>query len=194
MLPLKVLIFAAMLNMNPLYKHSFEDPIVRSERYNSIASDIAYIAMDQKEEPLFTGPDGRIKTAIFLASVANNESDFSQAIDSGKKFGDHGWSACIFQIGVHQKEPNNYSRKYLLSDRKNCIRAGLHMIRLHRCAGWIGSMMRSYVSGSCKKRKIPEHERMISYSSWGEVSGYIFVINKLKNIDFIYKNIEGYEL
>lgn len=176
MLLLKILILAAMLHMNPLYKHPEENSIDRLNRMDSIAQDIAEIAMDPEEEPLFDGDNARFKTALFIASVANNESDYNAKVDSGKRFGDHGKAACLMQIHT-MSEPYHYSRQYLFASRQNCIRAGLHMIRLHRCGSWVPGMMRSYVSGSCRRRSNTDSERIISRVAFSEVKGYISVMH-----------------
>ncbi|HZU82490.1 MAG TPA: hypothetical protein VE987_06225 [Polyangiaceae bacterium] len=52
-------------------------------RYQSIASDVATVALDPAEPPLFKGADGRTKTALVLLSVAWWESAFRPDVDSG---------------------------------------------------------------------------------------------------------------
>ena len=44
------------------------------ERYESIAKDIADVALDPNEPPLFGGPQGRAQTALYVTSIAFYES------------------------------------------------------------------------------------------------------------------------
>lgn len=60
-----------------------EDPAQVMARYNSIAEDFSAVAQDVDEPPLFTGANGRVKTALQEASVASLESAFQKFVDDG---------------------------------------------------------------------------------------------------------------
>jgi hypothetical protein len=78
-------LLAAMTSWMPMKNHlQSEAPDVTEARYEQIAADVAQIATDSDEEPLFQGEDGRVKTALLLLSVAFYESNFRGDIDGGK--------------------------------------------------------------------------------------------------------------
>lgn len=146
------------------------------ERYSDIARDLAEVLTDEKERVITKGTQARIRMAAIIVSVMLHESGFRKDVDTGKgKYarGDHGNSWCLMQINVgkgrtkawnytHNRfaRPNDnpeevtqgWTGEELVADRKNCIRAGLHIITATTCRGqgplgWL----RGYASGSCQK-------------------------------------------
>lgn len=166
-------ILTAMLYLSPLHVHmQHENPAERLTRYESIAQDIATVAMDPNEKPAFKGKFAREKTALLMASMAYHESGYSYAVDINGKRGTKN-EVCIMQVMPNMVGSKfNYSVKHL-RDRDNCLRAGLAIARVSNCPGGLGSRMRAYVSGSCKKRDNPKSEAIIAKSAYGEVSGYL---------------------
>ena len=67
---------AAMFAWTPAHE-------VDRARFTEIASDIAAVVYDPEEEPLFSGEDGRAKTALLLASIAAHESTFREDVENG---------------------------------------------------------------------------------------------------------------
>ena len=99
-------------------------------RYQSIARDIATIALDEAQNPLFAGTDGREKTALLVASIASFESFYRADVDEGRSRGDHGGSFCLMQIQVgNGKTPEGWTGPELVATRSKCLMAGLNRIR-----------------------------------------------------------------
>ena len=148
-------LLAAMTAWMPMKNHArTEAPEVTEARYQQIAEDVAQVAMDPDEEPLFQGEDGRVKTALLLLSVAFHESNFRGEIDGGrcKPYEcDHGKAFSMWQL--HPEDgvifdgdlftfARNRSAAWredhaseiidgaaLVRDRKLAARVALHMLR-----------------------------------------------------------------
>lgn len=121
----------AMLSWVPLYAHApRESASDARERYQSIARDVAAVAMDGGEQPLFGGAKGRTETALLMLSVASFESSFKKSVDDGIGLGDHGRSYCLMQIRVGSGTTREgWSGPELVEDRQRCFRAALHILR-----------------------------------------------------------------
>jgi len=121
-------LLTAMAAWNPPADHR-EGEEAATERYSSIAHDVAEVVLDSNEEPLFDGPSGRPQTALLLAAVASFESGFRREVDLGTIRGDNGRSWCILQVQVFGRTAEQWTGKELVEDRTRCLRAGLH--RMH---------------------------------------------------------------
>jgi hypothetical protein len=122
-------------------------------RYDSIADDIAQIASDPDEEPLFDGEAGREATGVLLTAIAWHESAFRRDVDickGARSKGDHGRSIGLFQL---MSGPNyeHHSAKEICADRKLAIRLGLHVLRRAKttCGGGPRLWLQSYAAGGC---------------------------------------------
>ncbi|WP_394839914.1 hypothetical protein LVJ94_23785 [Pendulispora rubella] len=115
----------AMTAWNPPAEHR-EGEQAATERYASIAHDVAEVVLDSNEQPLFDGPQGRAQTALLLAAVASYESGFRREVDLGTIRGDNGRSWCILQVQVFGRTAEQWTGKELVEDRTRCLRAGLH--------------------------------------------------------------------
>lgn len=94
------------------------------ERYQSIATDLAEVATDPDEKPLFKGDGvlGRLESALLALSIASFESgEFREDVDTVAGTGDHGRSHCIMQVLLRPGEEMN--------DRKDCFRLGFSRMR-----------------------------------------------------------------
>lgn len=147
-------------------------------RYASIASDALTIAFDPSEKPIFGGSQGRLRTFSLLISVAHSESGFRKDVDFGLgKYakGDGGRSWCLGQIQLGKASDGKTKTRVLLteggglkyvwdgtglggedlvSDRKNCFRVSLRIMRLsfNSCSALpISKRLAVYASGSCDK-------------------------------------------
>jgi hypothetical protein len=99
-------------------------------RYEAIARDIATLSLDEAQNPLFAGSDGREKTALLLASIASFESYFRADVDEGRARGDKGASYCVMQVRVGEgKTPEGWTGRELIASRSKCLMAGLNRIR-----------------------------------------------------------------
>lgn len=91
-------LFNAMTSWVPESQHSYyEKEAVTDARYMDIALAIAEVALDPNQEPLFDGDEGRVQTALVLASIASHESKFVSNIVNCQKSGDHGLAWGAFQ-------------------------------------------------------------------------------------------------
>jgi hypothetical protein len=145
-------IMTAMVAWMPLKEHHREGEAAALKRYEAIATDVATVALDPNEDPLFAGEDGRSQTALLIASIASFESHFRADVDQGKARGDHGVSVCIMQVQVHGKTAEGWSAQDLLDDRTRCLAAGLHRIResFTMCKHLpLRHKLSGYTSGTC---------------------------------------------
>lgn len=157
-------------------------------RYESIAKDIAAVVYDPSEAPLFKGPDGRIKTAAVILSIMTHESGFRKDVDLGKgglSKGDSGQSWCLMQVRLGAASGGKTWQRIILDDadgtfhfafdgktglggedlvrdRKNCVRAGLHIMRRSFSCPKLPvlNMLNLYASGSCDKGYEASERRM----------------------------------
>jgi hypothetical protein len=109
----------------------------------SIATDIAAVAFDPAETPLFaSGNDyaSRANTALFLASIARYESRFDVRVDTGHceafpggiKAGwcDNGNAHTLWQHNIgNGKTIDGWTKIDLIADRKKAVRAALHALQ-----------------------------------------------------------------
>jgi len=131
-------------------KETHDEGIVR---YGEIAESIIAVAYDPQEKPLFPGKFGRARTAALLASIALFESGYRKDVDLNlgpQARGDGGRSWCMVQVQLGKPNPatgktdlrialtkegyeftkdtsRGWSGEDLISDRRNCFRAGLRM-------------------------------------------------------------------
>lgn len=126
-------ILAFMVAKYPVENHRFlgvSDEYTMN-RYRAIAADIADVALDPEEPPVFRSRevtassrdlDGRVKTAMLMASIARFESGgFREDVDNLTKKGDGGRAVCLLQLHLWENE--------VVMDRPSCLRAGLRHIR-----------------------------------------------------------------
>jgi hypothetical protein len=124
-------LLAAIVTWSPPEGHDYYERREETlERYESIASDVAAVALDPAEPSLFGGPQGRAETALLLTSVASFESGgFRRDVDLGignRARGDGGRSWCLMQINIGDgKTVEHWTGHDLIEDRRKCLRAGL---------------------------------------------------------------------
>lgn len=134
-----------------------ESADARAARYAVIASDLASVV--SAEEPLFSGPLARERTAALMVSIAGYESGFHLDVDEGRRRGDGGRSWCLMQIQIGNGpihwgsgEMAHWRGKDLVTDRTKCFRAALAALRLSFAAcPWLKAEGRiaTYTSGRC---------------------------------------------
>lgn len=160
------------------YPDSWETKEQALARYHSFAEDLLDVAFDPEEQPLFQGPSwrARAKTALLLAAIALKESGLRKDVDYdlGKLArGDSGRSVCVMQIHVGEGTVpapgivGTWKAKDLTGpeNRKNCFRAGLHLVRrsFHACKGAVVDKLAGYTSGSCDKGLEASGQRIRAY-------------------------------
>jgi len=90
---LAVYLFSAMNTFTPMKDHNYYEPqSVTQARYEQFAEDVASVSLDPRIKPLFSGDEGRIKTALLLVVMASFESSYRNDVMSCKKVGDRGVS------------------------------------------------------------------------------------------------------
>lgn len=137
----------------PLNQHVGEDPSVTYDRYYQHATNMVDVAMDPDEKPLFAGSNGRVQTALVMASIETFESFLKAGPIHGdchehkdrrcRKVTDKPHSFCHMQIqpgptGIvidpetyhfAKAGESGYKGVDLDQDSKLCNRIGLHMMR-----------------------------------------------------------------
>lgn len=162
-------LLGAMIAWSPPEAHIKEGKEAALARYDTIAHDLAAVALDPSEKPLFDGPTGRAQTALLLAAVASMESDFRKEVDTGKLRGDSGRSWCILQVQVWGKTPEQWTGQELVDDRKRCLRAGLHVMResFRMCHALpLEYRLSGYTSGSCWEEPLAKVRTRRAFAYW----------------------------
>lgn len=150
-------LLSILVSLSPLDKkvepRDYEGSYTKELRLESISRDIVSVVYDEEEKPLFAGPDGREKSAIFVATWASHESGgFAKTVDDGTKKGDHGSSWCIMQLHIGKgKTVEGWTGKELIEDRRKCIRSGYRVMKQswNTCKGDPSERMAAYISGRC---------------------------------------------
>jgi hypothetical protein len=162
---------AAMIGWVPLQAHApSESSDAAQARYESIARDAASVAFDEAEAPLFSGPEGRTQTALLMLSVASYESGYEQRVDDGVRLGDHGHSFCLMQLRVGRGTTREgWTGPDLISDRKRCFRAALHVLRTsfgvcHALP--VDDRLSAYATGHCFADAAISRSRVSRARSW----------------------------
>lgn len=181
-------------------------------RYESIANDVAEVVYDNEESSLYPGDTGKLQTVSLILSIMKHESAFRRDVDLGLgKYarGDGGSSWCSMQIrlGVNSKDyqksaynivldsngsyhydsskTEGYDGQALITDRKKCIRSGLHIIRqsFKTCSSNpLDERLNAYASGSCRMG-IKESKLRINYArSWIKDNPPTFLDKEIKLI------------
>jgi hypothetical protein len=103
--PLATYIFSAMISWIPISEHTFTGESVEdiTSRYEMIAETVEKAALDPNREPLITGEDGRIKTALLLASIASFESQFGRDVVTCHRIGDNGVAYGPWQTHLYNR-------------------------------------------------------------------------------------------
>lgn len=151
---MSILVTLSPLDRKIYHSNDVETPIEKKERLEMISKDIIEIVFDDNERPLFDGPQGRLKSAVYVATWSSHESGgFRKGVDVGLSRGDKGSSWCMMQLHIGKgKTAEGWTGEDLVNDRKKCIRAGYHLMR--QSMGQCRKMnernaMAAYASGRC---------------------------------------------
>jgi hypothetical protein len=161
---------SAMLSWVPLYAQTAESKEEALTRYESIAQDVAAVAYDDQESPLFSGPNGRAQTALLMLSIASYESSYRKTVDDGTGLGDHGHSFCLMQIRVGEGiTREGWSGKDLIAERTRCFRAALHILHgsfnvCHKLP--MEDRMSAYATGRCFENAAVSRSRIGRARNW----------------------------
>ena len=163
MSPLATYLVAAMHAWAPVEQHSYiEGAAVTEARYAAIASDVADVALDPHEAPLFAGDDGRARTAVLLLAVASLESGgFRSDVVWCHASGDHGRAWGPWQ--------SHRSRARACSSVQEAARVALEQMResfvaceRNEPAVWLAA----YTSGSCSRGWLQARHRWERAAGW----------------------------
>jgi len=146
---------------------------VTEARYESIATDLATVALDPAEVPLFAGEVGRAQTALVMLAIASYESgQFRADVDrQDKATGDGGFAYCLGQL--HGKYAEG------LTDRVSCFRGQLRALRdsWSMCkAGTPADRITGYTVGHCEPGEPQARLRMERALSWWSKHPYLAAI------------------
>lgn len=137
-------------------------------RYAVIAEDVAAVASDSTELPLFGGKRARERTAALLLSVAYLESGFRLDVDDGRTRGDGGRSCTLWQLNAGRGRVQGFSCGELLANRRRAAKIALWAMRRSAaaCPGPVDLMLRVYASGSCAKGERESADRVHLAQRW----------------------------
>ncbi len=168
-------LLAAMVTWSPPSDHDYYEARAETlDRYAAIAHDIAQVALDPAEPPLFPGPQGRAQTALVMASVAFYESGgYRRDVDFGigkRARGDSGRSWCLMQINIGDgMTVERYTGRDLVLDRQKCLRVGLRRLRdsFAMCdnLAFIDKLS-GYTTGRCTENDDYSHRRLRRALDW----------------------------
>lgn len=146
------------------------------ELRRSMLRDIADVAYDGAEAPLFDGPRGRARTALLLGAVASFESQYREDVDDGRKRGNLG-EVCILQVLLPSPRhrivmrgdtyaystEEGWSYADLVGDRQKCVRAALRKMResLRACHD-----LSLYTGGRCDHEEPKAKHRQWRAEGW----------------------------
>lgn len=155
-------ILAAMVSWVPISDHAYyEKAEITTARYNEIATTIVEATMDPNRAPLFEGDDGRIKTALLMASIASSEGFFRKDIDTCTKGGDNGLAWGLWQTHAN--------KKIVCSNRAAAINIALDMVKnsMTTCQGLpLLDRMSVYTDGACHINWSRSRFKMHRAMSW----------------------------
>jgi hypothetical protein len=164
---------AAMIGWVPLHAHLPSESVNDArDRYESIARDVVSVAFDESESPIFSGPEGRTQTALLMLSIASYESGYQEKVDDGRVLGDHGHSYCLMQVRVGKGVTREgWSGHDLVTDRRLCFRAGLHILRTSfgACRALpVDDRLSAYATGHCFADAAISRSRVGRARAWRE--------------------------
>lgn len=155
-------VLAAMIAWYPISNHTFYEKVeITTARYLSIATTIAQASIDPKREPLFAGPDGRVKEALLLASVAASESGFRDDVDTCKRNGDGGLAFTLWQL--HAK------KDVVCANREAGAGVALDIMRTSftMCKSFeLVDRMSGYTDGTCHANWQRSRYKMVRAINW----------------------------
>lgn len=142
-----------------------------------IARDVARVAYDPSERPLYAGEHGRAKSALLVLAIASLESGgFRSDVDAGDKRGSRG-EVCIMQLLLKgpgwrisldsdtysYSTTDGWSYDDLARDRGKCLRAGYHKVResLRACRD-----LSLYTGGKCDANEPKAKHRSGRAEGW----------------------------
>jgi hypothetical protein len=158
---LQAFLLAAMLAWAPLRA------LAELPYYDEVAHDVATVALDPDEAPVFDGDQAREQTAVLLLAIAYYESGgFARDVDDGRRLGDSGRSQCLMQVQLREGEA--------LPNRTACIRVALARVResLALCSRMQrADRLGGYVRGHCRAEDPQARLRWRRAETWWTAHG-----------------------
>ena len=146
-LPLTNWLGEMMLEWSPPRLHPREDEMKLRARYRDIAANVARVALDPSEPPMYRDADekvARARTALLILDLAFQESGFREDVDNGTckpPECDDGFAWTLWQLhpgrglaldGTGWKYSlDGHRSAALVKDRALTVRIVLHMARRH---------------------------------------------------------------
>lgn len=161
------------LSYGRTYAEAVESADQTKARYEEFASVVARVAYDPAEKPVFSGPDGRARTAALMLSVAFFESGFRRdvALGQGKHArGDNGRSCTPWQFNIGAgKNMYGHTCEELLRDPEQAARDALGVLRsaMYVCADLpVEERLSLYTTGRCEPGQPGAKARFATASRW----------------------------
>jgi len=192
MMAMAAWVFQVMIKISPIdksieHEHVKETYAQAEQRYHEIADAITEVTLDEDEPSLEWHDYDKKKTLALVIATAHRESgNFAREVDFGigiEGVRDHGNSWCMMQINLppgrrhinldgrkYKYDPNGWSGRDLVEDRKRCFKVGLHVLRAHWFQCWKNQYthrLASYLSGSCDSNVSKEESTVrVNLASW----------------------------
>ncbi len=152
------------------------DAVIQAERtrYEEFAEDVALVAYDPAEAPLYSGPHARAKTAVVLLATAFYESGFRKDVDLGigpRSRGDSGRSCTAFQfnLGAEGRTRAGHSCSEMYADRTLAVRSALAVLRssMRMCQSLAPEYrLSAYTAGRCEDGQAQSKMRVETARKW----------------------------
>lgn len=183
----------APTNRPQWYPDAKETQQEADSRYASIATDIQSVVYRPDITPLFSGPNGRAKSATVVLGIMTYESGFRRDVDLGLGAagrGDGGRSWCLMQIQAGSGRTATWNKvksrfkqwgddpselvegwtgPEMVADRKKCIEAGYRIVQASfaMCKSLpVNEWLRVYASGSTTGGSPESRARMNTALNW----------------------------
>lgn len=153
------------------------DQVVAEEkaRYEDFAASVAQVAYDPTVTPLYSGPQGRAKTAVVLLTLAWYESGFRKDVDTGvgpRSRGDGGRSCTAWQFNIgNGRTREGHTCQEMYADRTLAVRSALATIRtsMSMCRSLAPEYRWSaYTAGHCEDGQEQSKSRVNTARRWLE--------------------------
>lgn len=171
-LPIANYLLATMLAWSPAQGHRYAllnkfhsteaQDNYTTERYKSIVNDLVAVAEDPNEEPLVSGSQERVRSAVLALAIASYESGgYREDVDQPAPTGDYRNSYCLMQVQVRPGEK--------MKSRQDCFRLGFARVRESQNAcknNPIDDRLAVYASGRCSAGRAFSRLKMKRANDW----------------------------
>lgn len=141
---LTALVLNVMIALTPVVARPVEDSSTM-ERYRGIATEISS-AVETAEQYPFEGPAAKTASAIALATIAQHESSYREAVRSCRVRGDGGQSISLFQL-YRGRSWFGHSSTEICEDPVLAGKLALNVLDWYSTSRSLTSLFQGYTSG-----------------------------------------------